>query len=124
MIVLHVDINTGKAAMFSVPRNTICVPLPPEIAKHYATNDKGCPGNTWPYMLNWLAGEAGWGSVTTPKTGAATKNFPFYQSPTAGQPNDTMAIPQGRRSHDGGGIDADRAGHRRLRDDKSRGWSR
>jgi anionic cell wall polymer biosynthesis LytR-Cps2A-Psr (LCP) family protein len=92
MIVLHVDIKTGKAAMISVPRNTTCVPLPPEIAVHYATNDKGCPGNTWPYMLNWLAGEAGWGSVTGV---SAINNFPFDQSPTAGQANDPMAIQRG-----------------------------
>ncbi len=89
MIVLHVDIASGRAAMISVPRNTVCVPLPQGIAEHYATNKQGCPGNTWPYMLNWLAGEAGWGVVTGV---SAINNFPFYQSPTAGQANDPAAI--------------------------------
>jgi anionic cell wall polymer biosynthesis LytR-Cps2A-Psr (LCP) family protein len=91
MIVLHVDIKTGKASMISVPRNTMCVPLPPEIAAHYAKSVNGCPGNTWPYMLNWLAGEAGWGVVTGV---SAINNFPFHQSPTAGQANDPEAIPR------------------------------
>jgi anionic cell wall polymer biosynthesis LytR-Cps2A-Psr (LCP) family protein len=91
MIVLHVDIKTGRAAMISVPRNTMCVPLPQEIAVHYAKSVNGCPANTWPYMLNWLAGEAGWGVVTGV---SAINNFPFHQSPTAGQANDPEAIPR------------------------------
>jgi anionic cell wall polymer biosynthesis LytR-Cps2A-Psr (LCP) family protein len=70
MIVLHVDIKTGQAAMIGVPRNTMCVPLPSEIAKNYATPANGCPADTWPYMLNWLANEAGWNHPA---------NFPFYQ---------------------------------------------
>jgi anionic cell wall polymer biosynthesis LytR-Cps2A-Psr (LCP) family protein len=58
MIVLHVDIKTGRAAMIGVPRNTQCVPLPKEIAAHYAHNTNGCPNYTYPNMLNWLAGDA------------------------------------------------------------------
>jgi Transcriptional regulator len=72
MIVLHVDIKSGKAAMIGIPRNTQCVPLPQGIAQHYATPSGGCPANTYPNMLNWLANDAGWN-----KPG----NFPFYQGP-------------------------------------------
>jgi anionic cell wall polymer biosynthesis LytR-Cps2A-Psr (LCP) family protein len=92
MILLHVDIQSGRAAMISVPRNTMCVPLPLAIGEHYAKSVNGCPVNTWPYMLNWLAGEAGWGVVTGV---SAINNFPFYQSPTAGQANDPKAIDRG-----------------------------
>jgi anionic cell wall polymer biosynthesis LytR-Cps2A-Psr (LCP) family protein len=70
MIVLHVDIKSGKAAMIGIPRNTMCVPLPQAIAQHYASPSNGCPAYTWPNMLNWLANEAGWNHPT---------NFPFYQ---------------------------------------------
>jgi anionic cell wall polymer biosynthesis LytR-Cps2A-Psr (LCP) family protein len=91
MILLHVDIASGRAALISIPRNTMCVPLPQSIAQHYATSVNGCPAYTWPYMLNWLAGEAGWGVVTGV---SAVNNFPFYQDSTAGQANDPMAIPR------------------------------
>ena len=60
MIVLHLDIKTGKAAMIGIPRNTMCVPLPQAVAAHYAKAQNGCSGGTWPYMLNWLANDAGW----------------------------------------------------------------
>ena len=70
MIVLHVDIKSGKAAMIGVPRNTQCVPLPQGIAVHYATATGGCAANTYPNMLNWLANDAGWNKPA---------NFPFYQ---------------------------------------------
>jgi len=72
MIVLHVDIKSGKAAMIGIPRNTQCVPLPQGIAQNYATATGGCPAYTYPNMLNWLANDAGWN-----KPG----NFPFYQGP-------------------------------------------
>ncbi len=72
MIVLHVDIKSGKAAMIGIPRNTQCVPLPKGIAEHYAIASNGCPALTYPNMLNWLANDAGWN-----KPG----NFPFYQGP-------------------------------------------
>jgi anionic cell wall polymer biosynthesis LytR-Cps2A-Psr (LCP) family protein len=92
MIVLHVDIASGRASMISVPRNTMCVPLPQAIAVHYAKSVNGCPPYTWGYQLNWLAGEAGWAIVTSNR--ANIKNFPFYQSPTEGQANDPLAIPR------------------------------
>jgi anionic cell wall polymer biosynthesis LytR-Cps2A-Psr (LCP) family protein len=70
MIVLHIDLATGRSAMIGVPRNTQCVPLPQPIAAHYAKNSNGCPGYTYPNMLNWLANDAGWNHPTW---------FPFYQ---------------------------------------------
>lgn len=60
MNVLHLDIKTGRAALIGVPRNTMCVPLPADVAKHYASPKNGCQGETWPQMLNWLANDAGW----------------------------------------------------------------
>ena len=60
MNVLHMDIKTGRAAMIGVPRNTMCVPLPDGPAQHYSKAKSGCPAYTWPYMLNWLANDAGW----------------------------------------------------------------
>jgi anionic cell wall polymer biosynthesis LytR-Cps2A-Psr (LCP) family protein len=60
MIVVHIDLATGRAAMIGIPRNTQCVPLPRNIAAHYSTPTNGCPANTYPYMLNWLANDAGW----------------------------------------------------------------
>ena len=70
MIVVHIDLKTGKAAMIGIPRNTQCVPLPQAIAAHYAKNSTGCPGYTYPNMLNWLANDAGWNHPGY---------FPFYQ---------------------------------------------
>jgi anionic cell wall polymer biosynthesis LytR-Cps2A-Psr (LCP) family protein len=70
MIVLHLDIKSGKAAMIGIPRNTMCVPLPQEIAKHYASAKNGCAGGTWPNMLNWLANDAGWNHPSY---------YPFFQ---------------------------------------------
>ena len=43
MIVLHVDLPTHRAVMIGVGRNTICVPLPSDIAQHYAKPNNGCP---------------------------------------------------------------------------------
>jgi len=60
MMILHEDISTGRAALIGVPRNLMCVPLPQAIAAHYAKAQNGCPAYTWPYMLNWLADDAGW----------------------------------------------------------------
>jgi anionic cell wall polymer biosynthesis LytR-Cps2A-Psr (LCP) family protein/TM2 domain-containing membrane protein YozV len=70
MIVLHVDIASGKAAMIGIPRNTQCVPLPQAIAQNYSKATGGCPAYTYPNMLNWLANDAGWNHPTW---------FPFYQ---------------------------------------------
>jgi anionic cell wall polymer biosynthesis LytR-Cps2A-Psr (LCP) family protein/TM2 domain-containing membrane protein YozV len=70
MIVVHIDLKSGRAALIGIPRNTQCVPLPRDIAAHYATNSTGCPGSTYPNMLNWLANDAGWNHPTW---------FPFLQ---------------------------------------------
>jgi anionic cell wall polymer biosynthesis LytR-Cps2A-Psr (LCP) family protein len=70
MIVLHVDLKSGRAAMIGIPRNTQCVPLPRQIATHYSKPSNGCPAYTYPYMLNWLANDAGWNHPSW---------FPFYQ---------------------------------------------
>jgi LCP family protein required for cell wall assembly len=43
MILLHVDVTTGRAAMYGIPRDLINVPLPPESAKYYACHCYG-PG--------------------------------------------------------------------------------
>ena len=41
MILLQVDISTGRAAMYGIPRDLINVPLPPESAKYYACHCYG-----------------------------------------------------------------------------------
>jgi LCP family protein required for cell wall assembly len=41
MILLQVDIATGRAAMYGIPRDLINVPLPPESAKYYACHCYG-----------------------------------------------------------------------------------
>jgi anionic cell wall polymer biosynthesis LytR-Cps2A-Psr (LCP) family protein len=65
MIVAHVDLSSGKAALIGVPRNNVCVPLPQDVAQHYATAHNGCPASSWAGRggistgeLNWLAQEA------------------------------------------------------------------
>jgi LCP family protein required for cell wall assembly len=60
MILLHVDIATGRAAMFGIPRDLINVPLPPEIATHYACHCYGPgPGQLKAdYILDYLWNEA------------------------------------------------------------------
>ncbi len=47
MIVLSVDVKTGRAALFGIPRNLIGVPLPPESARAVA-------GGRFPGLLNAL----------------------------------------------------------------------
>ena len=47
MVVLSVDVATGRAALFSVPRNVIGVPLPPESAAAF-------PDGRFPGLLNAL----------------------------------------------------------------------
>ena len=47
MIVLSVDVKTGRAALFGIPRNLVGVPLPPESAKAVA-------GGRFPGLLNAL----------------------------------------------------------------------
>jgi hypothetical protein len=60
MMVLHTEIKTGRSALIGIPRNLMCVPLPQAIAAHYSKAANGCPAYTYPYMLNWLANDAGW----------------------------------------------------------------
>jgi anionic cell wall polymer biosynthesis LytR-Cps2A-Psr (LCP) family protein len=81
MIVLHVDIATRRAALIGVGRNTACVPLPADVAQHYAKPNNGCPSYTWSGYpnnpasaeLNWLAMEA-WNHPA---------NFPSYPQDAA-----------------------------------------
>lgn len=47
MVVLSVDVATGRAAMFGIPRNMVNVPLPPESAGAF-------PNGRFPGMLNAL----------------------------------------------------------------------
>jgi anionic cell wall polymer biosynthesis LytR-Cps2A-Psr (LCP) family protein len=67
MIVLHVDLASGKSAMIGVPRNNVCVPLPADFAPNYTTSVNGCPPHSWggykgsgiaSAELNWLGMEA------------------------------------------------------------------
>jgi LCP family protein required for cell wall assembly len=52
MILLQVDIATGRAAMYGIPRNLINVPLPPESAQHYACH---CYNDLIDYLWNEAA---------------------------------------------------------------------
>lgn len=70
MNLLQVDMATGKAAMYAIPRNTHCVPLPKESAVFYK-GTSSCPKYSYPGMLNSLPLEA----YNKPK------NFPYYQGP-------------------------------------------
>ncbi len=47
MEILSVDVATGRAALFGLPRNLVNVPLPPESAAAF-------PGGTYPDLLNSL----------------------------------------------------------------------
>jgi LCP family protein required for cell wall assembly len=47
MILLSLDIATGRAALFGFARNLVNVPLPPEVAGHY-------PNGRFPMLLNAL----------------------------------------------------------------------
>jgi anionic cell wall polymer biosynthesis LytR-Cps2A-Psr (LCP) family protein len=61
MILLHVDMDTGQAAMIGLARNLYCIPMPKQIAVHYP-NPKpqyACPSGTFGTdMLNGLWYEA------------------------------------------------------------------
>jgi len=76
MILLHVELSTGKAAMFSLARNLYCIPMPKGIAEHYPNvstpdNTFACPPYTFPYdMLSGLWYEAAYRHPSY---------FPFYQ---------------------------------------------
>jgi anionic cell wall polymer biosynthesis LytR-Cps2A-Psr (LCP) family protein len=51
MILLEIDINTGRAAMYGVARNIINIPLPPASAKYYACH-------CYPDLVDYLWQEA------------------------------------------------------------------
>jgi len=57
IMVLHVDRASGRAALISVGRNNVCVPLPQGIAEHFAKATNGCPAYTWPQMINAFPNE-------------------------------------------------------------------
>lgn len=60
MILLQVDIATGRAAMYGIPRNMINVPLPPASAAHYACHCFGAgPGQlNANFLIDYLWNEA------------------------------------------------------------------
>jgi anionic cell wall polymer biosynthesis LytR-Cps2A-Psr (LCP) family protein len=60
MILLQVNIASGRAAMYGIPRNLINVPLPPDIAKHYACHCYGAgPGQlNANFLIDYLWNEA------------------------------------------------------------------
>jgi anionic cell wall polymer biosynthesis LytR-Cps2A-Psr (LCP) family protein len=68
--VLQVDLATGKAAMYGIPRNLHCVPLPPESAKFYKGSSR-CPDGSFVGMFNALGLEV----YNNPT------HFPYYQGP-------------------------------------------
>ncbi|HEX8026198.1 MAG TPA: LCP family protein, partial [Candidatus Limnocylindrales bacterium] len=53
MILLSVDAATGQAALFGIPRNLLNVPVAPEDAKNFRTNDPATNGR-FPGLLNAL----------------------------------------------------------------------
>jgi LCP family protein required for cell wall assembly len=53
MILLSVDIATGRAALFGIPRNLLNVPVAAEDAKFFRTNDRTTNGR-FPGLLNAL----------------------------------------------------------------------
>jgi len=53
MILLSVDATTGQAALFGIPRNLLNVPVAPEDAKNFRTNDPSTNGR-FPGLLNAL----------------------------------------------------------------------
>ena len=60
MILLQVEMATGRAAMYGIPRNLINVPLPPPAAEHYACHCYG-PGpgqNNTDFLIDYLWNEA------------------------------------------------------------------
>ncbi len=67
MILLQVDLNTHRAAMYGIPRNLVNVPLPPEVADHYACHCWGPDPNSNEhpddYLLDYFWQEA---AVTHP----------------------------------------------------------
>ena len=87
LMVLHVDIGSGKAALISIGRNFLCVPLPQEIATHFPTGINGCPAYSYPYMINSL-GTLAW---------SACGKLPYYQD-TCGKDRDEGAYQRAMRA--------------------------
>ncbi len=85
MMVVHVDLKSGKAAMISVGRNFICVPLPAEMASHFPAGT--CPAGQYSAMLNSV-GMLSWG---------ACGKVPYYPE-TCGQSRDENAYRRGMRA--------------------------
>jgi anionic cell wall polymer biosynthesis LytR-Cps2A-Psr (LCP) family protein/TM2 domain-containing membrane protein YozV len=120
MILLRVQLSTGKAAMFSLARNLYCIPMPKGIAEHYPNvstpdNQFACPPYTFPYdMLNGLWYEAAYRHPSY---------FPFYQGNDAGDRymRGIMALEQGIGALTGVHVDGSAvinlAGFARLVDD-------
>jgi anionic cell wall polymer biosynthesis LytR-Cps2A-Psr (LCP) family protein len=54
IMVMHLDIASGRVALIGVGRNNVCVPLPQAFAANFATSVSGCPPYTWPQMINAL----------------------------------------------------------------------
>ena len=67
---LEVDMTTGRAAMYGIPRNLHCVPLPPESAKFYPAKG-GCPAGSYSGMFTAFGLEV----YNNPS------HFPYYQGP-------------------------------------------
>ena len=94
MILLQVDLATGRAAMFGLARNLYCIPMPKGIAEHYPNkstpdNTFACPPYTYPYgMLNALWNEAAY---------VHPGYYPFYQGNDAANRymRGIMALEQG-----------------------------
>jgi anionic cell wall polymer biosynthesis LytR-Cps2A-Psr (LCP) family protein len=118
MILLRVDLKSGKAAMFSLARNLYCIPMPKGIAEHYPNkstpgNTFVCPPYTFPYdMLNGLWYEAAYRHPSY---------FPFYQGDENRYMRGIMALEQGIGAltgvHVDGSVVINLAGFVRLVDD-------
>lgn len=85
LMVVHVDLKSGKAAMISVGRNFICTPLPPEMASHFPAGV--CPAGQYSAMINSL-GSLAWGACT---------KVPYYPE-TCGQTRDENAYRRAMRT--------------------------
>ncbi len=85
MMVVHVDLKSGNAAMISVGRNFLCVPLPAEMASHFAAGT--CPAGQYPAMLNSV-GMLSW---------SACGKVPYYPE-TCGQSRDENAYRRAMRA--------------------------
>jgi anionic cell wall polymer biosynthesis LytR-Cps2A-Psr (LCP) family protein len=85
LMVVHVDLKSGKAAMISVGRNFICAPLPADMASHFPAGT--CPAGQYPAMINSV-GSLAW---------SACAKVPYYPE-TCGQSRDEMAYRRAMRT--------------------------